>query len=185
MFLLLGGGGPGGIKGNPLVDEIHFKISRYLGTKVVLSFITALLIWFLLLFAGAELASTFAILTFLLNFIPTVGSIIAVLLPLPILLLQYGLVPMFFSVLAISAIIQFSIGSVLEPKIMGGNFDLHPIAVLIFLMFWGLVWGIPGMFLAVPMTAIKKIIFSKIEATRPLAELLAGRLPDQYTVQGK
>ena len=174
IFLLIGGAEELGR--HPLVREIHFKISRYLTTKFVLSLVTACLVWIVLLLFGVELASTFAVLTFLFNFIPTIGSIIATLLPLPIVLLQFGPGGAFFSVFVLSILIQFSIGSILEPKIMGENFDLHPIAVLIFLMFWGLVWGIPGMFLAVPMTAVKKIIFSRIEVTKPLAELLAGRL---------
>ena len=173
IFLLVGGSGR--IKEGTLAQEIHFKISRYLSTKITLSLLTGLLVWILLFSFSVELASTFAILTFLLNFIPTVGSIVASLLPLPILLLQFGFGPVFFIILAILLTIQFLIGNLLEPKIMGENLDLHPITVLLFLMFWGLVWGIPGMFLAVPMTAIKKIIFARIEATRPLSEALAGR----------
>ena len=60
---------------------------------------------------------------------------------------------------------------------LGEHLDLHPVTILLFLMFWGLVWGIAGMFLAVPITAILKIILSRIEQTKPVAELLAGRLP--------
>lgn len=175
LFLLIGGGS-GNIKEGTLGHEIRFKIFRYLGTKVSLSLLTALFVWIVLIIFGVELASTFAVLTFFLNFIPTIGSIVATLLPLPILLLQFGLGPIFFAVLALSGLIQFCIGSIFEPKIMGENLDLHPIVVLLFLMFWGLVWGIPGMFMAVPITAIKRIVFARIEATRPLAEILAGRI---------
>ena len=174
LFLLLGGGGRAQ-KGS-LAHEIHFKIFRYLSTKITLSLLTAFLVWVVLVSFGVELASTFAVLTFLLNFIPTIGSIVATLLPLPLVLLQFGLGPSFFAILGLAGLIQFAIGNVFEPKIMGENLDLHPIAVLLFLMFWGLVWGLPGMFLAVPMTAAKKIILGRIEDTKPLAEILAGRL---------
>jgi len=58
---------------------------------------------------------------------------------------------------------------------MGESLDLHPVTILLFLMFWGLVWGLPGMFLVVPVTAIIKIILSKIETTRGYSELLAER----------
>ena len=59
---------------------------------------------------------------------------------------------------------------------MGDTMDLHPVTILIFLMFWGLIWGPAGMFLAVPITAILKIILQKFNSTQPLSELLAGRV---------
>ncbi len=174
IFLLIGGNE--GREDNRLIREIHLKISRYAGIKILFSLITALLVWTLLLSFGVELASALAILTFLLNFIPTVGSIVSTMLPVPILLLQFGIGPVFFTVLIISTLIQLLIGNIVEPKVMGEGLNLHPITILLFLMFWGLVWGIPGMFLAVPMTAVKKIIFAKIEHTKPLAEMLSGRI---------
>ncbi len=119
----------------------------------------------------------FAILTVLLNFIPNFGSVIATLLPIPVLLLQYGLGWQTMTVITLLFAIQFCIGNLVEPKMMGESLDLHPVTILLFLMFWGLVWGLPGMFLAVPITAILKIILSRIETTLPLSELLAGRLP--------
>ncbi len=69
------------------------------------------------------------------------------------------------------------IGNVIEPKVMGEGLDLHPITVLLGLIFWGLVWGIVGMLLATPITAVLRIVLARIDATRPVAELLAGRLP--------
>ena len=59
---------------------------------------------------------------------------------------------------------------------MGETMDLHPVTLLLFLMFWGLVWGVPGMFLAVPITAILKISLARFKSTQPIAELMAGRL---------
>jgi AI-2 transport protein TqsA len=128
--------------------------------------------------AGVELAVMFAMLTFLLNFIPSIGSIVAVIIPLPVILLQYGFGWQFWFVLAFAGMVQFVIGNVLEPKMMGESLGLHPVTVLLFLMFWGLVWGIPGMFLAVPITAILKIVLCRIPTTVPVANLLAGKLPD-------
>ena len=60
---------------------------------------------------------------------------------------------------------------------MGENLDLHPVTILVFLIFWGLVWGIPGLFLAVPITSILQIILTRLENTRAIAEILSGRLP--------
>jgi len=109
-------------------------------------------------------------------FIPTIGSIVATVIPAPVVLLQFGFGWQLWIILAVSMAIQFTIGNVVEPKLLGERMDLHPITVLLFLMFWGLVWGLPGMFLAVPITAVLKIILSRIDTTEPLAELMAGRI---------
>ena len=78
--------------------------------------------------------------------------------------------------IAVPGAIQLTIGNALEPKIMGDTLDLHPVVILIMLIFWGILWGIPGMLLATPITAVMKILFGRLEQTRPLADLLAGRL---------
>ena len=111
------------------------------------------------------MAFVFALLTIMLNFIPTVGSLFAVALPIPILFLQYQLTWPFWVVISICMAVQFFIGNIVESKMLGDSMDLHPITVLICLIFWGLIWGIAGMFLAVPITAILKIVFSRIPST--------------------
>jgi AI-2 transport protein TqsA len=158
------------------LEEIKQKISRYVITKFFLSLLTGTIVTIILLSCNVDLAIMFGILTVLLNFIPNIGSIIATILPLPVVLIQFGFSWPFYIVLILSSVFQFTIGNILEPKIMGGGLDLHPITVLLFLMFWGLIWGIPGMFLAVPITSVIKIVLSKIDATKPVAELLAGRV---------
>lgn len=176
LFLLSGENKP---TQNPMLADIKMKISKYISTKFLTSFVTAFLVGIIFMCFSVDLAILFALLTFLLNFIPSIGSIIATLVPVPILFLQFGLSFKFAMIIIICGIIQMVIGNVIEPKIMGENMDLHPITILLFLIFWGLVWGIPGMFLAVPITAIVKIIFSKIEVTKPISELLSGRLPSK------
>lgn len=175
VLFLLAGEGVSEIKNNMLKEILH-KITKYVATKFSMSFVTALFIGVLFFSFGVDLAFMFAVLTFLLNFIPSVGSIIAVLLPIPVLFLQFGLGWQFPTILMLSGLVQFAIGNVIEPKVMGENLGLHPIVILLFLLFWGLVWGIPGMFLAVPITAVMKIVFSKIETTKRLAKLLGGEL---------
>lgn len=161
---------------NKLVAEIMAKISAYISAKSLLSLSTGLLVWIVLMAFSIELAFIFAVLTIFLNFIPTIGSILAVVLPLPIAFLHYELGWEFWAVFSLTAAIQIVIGNILEPKVLGESMDLHPITVLICLIFWGMVWGLAGMFLAVPITAVIKIVFSRVEATQPLAEILAGRL---------
>lgn len=157
--------------------ETMGKVSAYISMKSLLSFATGFLTWIILLSFNVQLASLVAILTVILNFIPTIGSIVAVLIPVPMLILQYYFGWEFFAVLILTGTLQFAIGNVIEPLVMGDSMDLHPIAVLLCLIFWGMVWGVPGMFLAVPVTAVLKIVFSRIEATKDLSEILAGRLP--------
>ena len=162
-----------------LITEIMNKVSSYISTKFTLSVATGIIVWIILISFNVELAFIFGLLTVLLNFIPTIGSIIAVALPLPVLFLQFQFDWQFFVVLALTGVTQFAVGNVLEPKIMGDSMDLHPITILICLMFWGLIWGIPGMFLAVPISAILKIVFNRIEALKPFSEIMAGRIPSR------
>ena len=162
---------------NPLIKEIQNKISAYLFIHIIMSVITGICVGIVYYSVGIKLAFTFAILTIILNFIPNIGSVIAVLLPLPIVYMQYGLGAKFFIILLIPSFVQILIGSIIEPKLLGNGMDLHPITIISSLVFWSLVWGVPGAFLAVPITAALRIILSKIEPTRMFAEIMSGRLP--------
>lgn len=162
---------------NPSIKEMLANVSIYLSVKLTASLATGLVAAAILLGFQVKLAVLFALFMFLLNFIPSVGSIIAVLLPVPVLFLQYGFGPKFFIVMGLLTATEFIIGNLLEPRFLGEGMDLHPAAVVASLIFWTLVWGAPGAFLSVPITASVKIILSKIKHTRPFAEILAGRLP--------
>ena len=161
---------------NPLLTEIQKNISTYVSIKCLISLATGLLVGIVLWFCQIELAFMFAILTIFFNFIPSLGSIIATLLPLPIVFLQYGFSWPLYTFILLATAIQLILGQVLEPKFLGDSMDLHPATLLLGLMFWGFVLGFAGMFIAAPLTVILKIIFSRIEATRPLSELMAGRI---------
>lgn len=162
---------------NPAIKEMLANVSVYLSVKLMASLVTGLLVAGILLGFQVKLAVLFALFAFLLNFIPSIGSITSVLLPVPVLFLQYGLGPKFFVVLGLLAAIEFIIGNLIEPRFLGEGMDLHPVTVVSSLIFWTLVWGVPGAFLSVPLTASLKIVLSKIKPTRPVAEILAGRLP--------
>ncbi|MEZ4705026.1 MAG: AI-2E family transporter [Bdellovibrionota bacterium] len=161
-----------------MMEKILHQISSYVSTKTATSFATAILVGAVLYGFGVDLALMFATLTFAFNFIPNIGSIVATLIPLPVIVLQFGMGWRFFLIMGLCSLIQSLIGNYIEPKIMGESLDLHPVTILVFLMFWGLIWGLSGLFLAVPITAIVKMVFAKIETTQPLAELLAGRFPN-------
>jgi AI-2 transport protein TqsA len=162
---------------NGVWKDIEGRIERYIATKALVSGATGILVGTVLWLLGIDLALVFGLFAFLLNFIPSVGSLIATLLPLPVVLMS----PDTSSATAVAAIavpgaIQFVIGSVLEPKIIGDALDLHPITILMALILWGMLWGIVGMLLATPITAMLKILFEQLEPTRPAARLLSGRL---------
>jgi len=188
MFFLLLGGSAATEKREGVWFEIESQIRNYIVTKAVISLFTGGLFGLVLWLFGIPLAFVFGVLAFLLNFIPNVGPVIASLLPMPLIFLNpdLSLVSM-LTVATLAVVIQFASGNIAEPKIMGDSFELHPVAILLTLMFWGMIWGIVGMFLATPITAATKILLEKFELTRPIAELLAGHLtalPDMDDVTG-
>jgi AI-2 transport protein TqsA len=157
--------------------EIDNKIRLYVVIKFITSATTGVLTWVILSLFGLDLALVFGVMAFLLNFIPSVGSIMATLLPLPVALIQFDSGLVILMVILLPGTVQFTIGNVVEPLVMGEGLDLHPVTILLALVFWGLLWGPVGMLLAAPITAVLRIILGRVEFTRPVSELLAGRLP--------
>jgi AI-2 transport protein TqsA len=83
------------------------------------------------------------------------------------------------AVVLIPGTVQFVVGNVLEPKMVGENLDLHPVTTVLVLMFWGLIWGVPGMFLAVPLTVVIRIFLDSSEGGKKISEIMAGRFSPQ------
>jgi AI-2 transport protein TqsA len=176
-FLVFGGSGRTAKPGGDWA-AVEADVKRYTLAKLLLSAATGALVGLILWLLGIPLAGVFGMLAFLLNFIPSVGSIIAVLLPLPVVLLTPGIsAGQAVLAIALPGAVEFAIGNVIEPRLMGKRLGLHPIAVMMALIFWGMLWGIVGMFLAVPMTVLARRIMLKSDVTRPVAELLAGHGP--------
>lgn len=161
---------------NSVFEEIRKSAGKYVQTKILTSGLTAILTYAILSLFKVEMAFMFSMLTFLLNFIPTVGSLIAVLLPLPIIFLQNGFGISLGLIIALLGTVQVCIGNILEPKLMGDSMGLHPVVILLSLTFWGYVWGVTGMFLSIPITATVKIIFANFELTKPIAQLFNGKI---------
>lgn len=158
-----------------LVSSIQKQISFYLLIKIFVSLLAAVFTWIVLASVKTELAPMLAVLTFILNFIPNIGPFISTLMPVPVLFLQYGFDWHIVLALVLLTAIHFIIGNVLETKWLGKGMDLDPIVVIACLIFWALVWGIMGALLAVPMTAIIKMVFEQYETTKPLAGILGGK----------
>lgn len=173
LFLLLGRN-PYSQHSQVYTDVVE-KIRKYVGIKIITSAATGVLVWVTLTLIGLELAGVFGILAFLLNFIPSIGSIIVTFLPLPIAVVQFQSSPwMIVLTVAIPGGIQNLLGNIIEPKLQGEGLNLHPVTVLLALSFWGLLWGIVGMFLAAPITAAIRIVLMQSEMLRPVANLMAG-----------
>ncbi len=176
LIFLVSGQSLGG-KRSGLGLEIDSKIRAYILTKVLSNLFTAICVWIIYLVLDLDLSMMFALICFFLCFIPTLGSLVATILPLPIAFLQYEEPWKIWVVIVFPAVIQILVGNVIEPKLLGKGLDLHPITILLSLIFWGLIWGVAGMFLAVPITAVLKIILDKHPLTKNFSEVLAGRSP--------
>jgi predicted PurR-regulated permease PerM len=173
VIFLLAGRNPYAEHSQMYTDVVR-KIRRYLGTKVVTSALVGVLVWASLSIIGMELAGVFGILAFLLNFIPVIGAIIVTVLPIPIAVAQFQSPWPVILVMVIPGGIHNIIGNIIEPKLMGEGLDLHPVTILLALSFWGLLWGIVGMFLAAPITAVMRIVLMQFDTFKPIANLLAG-----------
>jgi AI-2 transport protein TqsA len=176
LFLLLGRK-PDPRPATDVLAQIETSVKSYIVSTIFLSAVTGLLLGLTLSLLGVEFAWVFALLAFLLNFVPSIGAIIASLLPLPVILLSPELsITAKVSAIVIPAAIQFVIGSVVQPRVQGHALDLHPVVILLALIFFGMIWGIMGAFLATPITAVVRIVLGRIPITRPLAGVLAGNL---------
>ena len=122
---------------------------------------------------GVSFPGMWGVLAFIGNFIPYIGSLVALVLPVLLAFLELEPLSRPLSVLALLVLSQFVINNFLEPRLTARAVDLSPLVVLIALAFWGLCWGVVGMVLAVPLTVVLKIVWESIPLTRPLARLMA------------
>jgi AI-2 transport protein TqsA len=175
LFLLVGRG----VKSPPrarLLIEIESRVKRYLVVIVSMSVLTGLLVGASLSILGVQFAAVFGLLALLLNFIPTLGGIIATLLPIPVVMLSPEMsVTARILAIAIPGGIQALLGAV-QPKIQGDALEIHPVAVVVAVVFFTYIWGVAGAFVATPLIAVIKIILERLPATRSVAALLAGDL---------
>ncbi|MEC7487439.1 MAG: AI-2E family transporter [Verrucomicrobiota bacterium] len=162
-----------------LVNQINQDIGSYIGIKFVTSTTTGVISYLVLQCVGVDFAGFWAVLIFLLNFIPTIGSIIATAFPSLLALVQFETLTPFIVTISILAVVQFCIGSLIEPKLMGNRLNLSPLVILLSLGLWGTIWGIAGMFLCVPITVIIMIVCAYFPETRAVAVALSsnGELP--------
>jgi AI-2 transport protein TqsA len=140
--------------------DITLQIQRYIVTKFFISLTMGILFGIICALFGIEFFIIWAIFALLLNFIPNVGSVFAVIFPSLMALIQYESFGYALVVAGVLIILQNLVGNLIEPKIFGDRLGLNPLVILISLLVWGYLWGIVGMFLSVPLTAVIKIIVS-------------------------
>lgn len=158
-----------------MVEKIDHSIRNYVALKTLVSLMTGFFSFFALLIIGVDAPLFWAFLIFILNFIPTIGSLIATLFPAAFATLQFGEVSPAIWVLIIVGAIQLIVGNLVEPRLMGSSLNISPLVVFLTLALWGLLWGVTGMLLSVPITVILIIILSEFPSTRPLAILLSQK----------
>jgi len=161
-----------------VIGAINKRIGSYLALKTLLSLLLGVASYVVMRLFGLEFAALWAVLAAFLNFIPYVGSVLGVVFPVLMAIVQFGDLGTILSILLALTVLQFAIGNFLDPYLMGNSLNLSPFAILISLAVWSELWGVPGAFLAVPITAILTIVFSEFPGTRPIAVLLSrgGRL---------
>jgi len=159
------------------IQDVTKNINKYIAIKTVISLVTGLLVYFLLLIVGVDYPLLWAVLAFALNFIPTIGSMIALIPPVLLTIIQFGFGKALI-VLIGYVVINTIMGNILEPKFMGKGLGLSTLVVFLSLIFWGWVLGPIGMLLSVPLTIAIKIGLDSSEETRWLAILLGPENPD-------
>ena len=158
-----------------ITNTISRQIGAYLGALFVISFVTGLVVWGALAWIGVEFAFTWGLLAFVLNFIPTLGSIVASIPPVLMALAQHA--PDVWPAVGVAAVlfvVQQTLGNFIAPKVYGDRLNLSPVVILLFLVFWGWLWGITGALLAVPLAAAIQITLAHIPTLAPLAVMMGS-----------
>jgi len=157
--------------------EITTQIQKYIITKFVINLSAGALTTLVLYFYGLDYPIIWGLFVFLFNFIPTIGSALALILPVLFSLVQFETLTSALIIFILMAVIQTIAFNMAEPMIIGNKLNLNPIIILLSVLIWGYIWGIVGMLLSVPITAIIKIIISnsKSENLEFISEMMSQR----------
>lgn len=158
--------------------NVRERVSRYLLVKTGINVLIGAISYLIMRFFGLDFALFWALMIGLFNYIPYVGSIVAVAFPVLLSVVQFGELGTTLLLAVVMTAAQIAVGNILEPQVIGRQLNQSPIVVVCALAVWGAIWGIPGAILAVPMTAILAIVLHAFPATRPVSLLLAERIDD-------
>lgn len=156
-----------------VIRSLNEDIQRYIILKVIISFVTAASAYGLMLFFQLEFAGVLAVIIFVANFVPYVGSAVATILPGIVALLQFASWNDALLLVALITVIQQLFGNVVEPRLQGRSLNVSPLIILLALAYFGWMWGIVGMVVSVPIAAGVRLIFDQFEVTKPYARLMS------------
>jgi predicted PurR-regulated permease PerM len=157
-----------------MLQQIGSEIQSYLWMKTLMGLLVTGLSYAVMKGVGVDLAEFWALLIFALSYIPYIGAWLGVIFPTALALVQFETLTPFLLTAGLLAVIQFFCGSILEPRIMGKGLNISPLVMLLSLSVWGALWGIVGMFLAVPIMVVAMIVCSHFDATRPIAVAMSA-----------
>ncbi len=158
-----------------IFEQVQADIKSYFLIKTIVSLLVAFVSFVIMYFFWLDFLIFWAFIIFLLNYIPNVGSIIAVFFPVVFSLIQFESLSLSFIFLVLMIFAQVLMWNIIEPRLMGNKLNLSPLVILISLIFWGTIWGPTGMLLSVPIMVMINIVLAHIEYTRPIAILLSER----------
>lgn len=156
-----------------ILGSIAQKVKIYLKVKTLASLLIGVITYIALEFFGVNFAAFWAVICFFLNFIPSIGSLLGIILPSLMAVVQFENLTPFFVVLFVVGTAQLSISNVLEPKMMGHSLNMSPLAIILALFTFAAIWGIVGAFLSVPLLVIVILIADEFESTKPYARFLS------------
>jgi AI-2 transport protein TqsA len=155
--------------------DIAGKFQTYMLVRRVMSVLTGAVIWGVALLAGLKLATAWGVIAFVLNYIPFIGPLIATIFPTLFAIAQFESWQLALIVFLCLNLIQFLIGSYLEPRIAGAALSVSPFLILFAVFFWSFLWGIPGAFIGVPIVIAVLTVCEQHESSKWVATLLSGR----------
>jgi AI-2 transport protein TqsA len=157
-----------------VLEQIDRDIRTYVRIKTALAAVTSGLAYIVMRWTGIDFAGFWAVMIFFFYYIPTIGSILAIVAPALLTLVQFDHLTPFLIVLFVIGTIQIVMANVVEPAILGSSLNLSPLVVIVSLMVWSTIWGVVGMFLCVPIMVVLLIVLAHFETTRPVAVLLSA-----------
>jgi predicted PurR-regulated permease PerM len=161
-------------KAENILHSISKGVRTYISITTIVSLATGILTYFVCELFSLQGSVLWGFLAFVLNFIPTIGSVVAVLIPVIFALIQFTDISLVLFLFIALIVIQFILGNIVQPKMMGNKLNISQFVVILSLVVWGAMWGTVGMFLSVPLMMILMIILAQFESTKKLAILISG-----------
>jgi len=158
------------------LSDIFIDLRKYIVGKTLINFSHAFILTVIFLIFGLDFAIVWGLFFFFLTWLPQIGAFIATVFPVLIAFAQYDNILTPIALMIIMIVLGYTMGSFVEPRVLGNKLNLSPLLLIFSLVFWGWMWGIVGMLLSVPVMSMIKIILSKFETTQPLAILMSNEV---------